>query len=463
MASALDNDANFAGTVTTSISTKLSIADAANTYATTASLSTVATSGAYSDLAGTPTIPSNTSDLTNDSNFVASTSLATVATSGAYSDLTGTPTIPTSITNLDVTDGTNGQFLTTDGAGTFTFATVSASGSSNLQQVTDTGNVTSNTIILNGSFVTGNNATSVTATSNTLTLDMEGKSYKTFTCSTSNSIETITISNDILGSQGMVFLTATGDINIFGTTSNLGGTNVNVSYDDISVSSGEKALIGFMSDGTQRFINASKYPSAGGGGGLSNLETITTNGNVATTTVQLTNSNVGLVATGNVQANYFIGDGSQLTGISGGGGGGGTQAYIDVYDSTGGQTAPTGGVVLNLDTTRISSGDFTLSNDTVIFNKAGTYKVDFRVTTTVTSSTRSDSFAQLYKNNSLVAGSRIYMYNRLSTQGENTGAAAAIVSMSSSDYISIKVFEDSGASIQTIVNGSGVVITELLT
>ncbi len=330
-----------------------------------------------------------------------------------------------------------------------------------LSNVVNRGNVTSNTIILNGGFVTGNSATSVTATSNTITLDMEGKSYKTFTCSTSNSIETVTISNDILGSQGMVFLTATGDINIFGTSSNLGGTNVNVSYDDISVSSGEKALIGFMSDGTQRYINAAKYPSAGGGGGLSNLETITTNGNVATTTVQLTNSDVGLVATGNVQANYFIGDGSQLTNISGGGGGG-TQAYYDVYDSSGGQTAPTSGAVLALDTIRSTSGNFTLISNEVRFNKAGTYKIDFRCTTTVTTATRSDSYAQLYKNSTLVAGSRVYMYNRQSSAGENTGAAAAILTMAQSDTISIKVFEESGATIKTVANGSGVVITELL-
>lgn len=44
--------------------------------ANTADLATVATTGAYSDLSGTP-------------------SLAAVATSGAYSDLSGTPTIPT--------------------------------------------------------------------------------------------------------------------------------------------------------------------------------------------------------------------------------------------------------------------------------------------------------------------------------------------------------------------------------
>lgn len=66
----------------------------------TSDLATVATTGAYSDLTGTPTIPTKTSDLQNDSGFVASSSLATVATTGAYSDLTGTPTIPTKVSEL---------------------------------------------------------------------------------------------------------------------------------------------------------------------------------------------------------------------------------------------------------------------------------------------------------------------------------------------------------------------------
>ena len=39
-------------------------------------------------------IPTKTSDLQNDSNFVVSSSLATVATTGSYADLSGTPSIP---------------------------------------------------------------------------------------------------------------------------------------------------------------------------------------------------------------------------------------------------------------------------------------------------------------------------------------------------------------------------------
>lgn len=91
-------------------------------------LATVATSGSYNDLSNKPTIPTvnnatltiqkngttvktftanassnvtanitvptKTSDITNDSNFVASGDLATVATSGSYNDLSNKPTIP---------------------------------------------------------------------------------------------------------------------------------------------------------------------------------------------------------------------------------------------------------------------------------------------------------------------------------------------------------------------------------
>jgi len=42
-------------------------------------------------------------------------------TSINYSDINNTPTIPTALTDLSITDGTDGQVLTTDGSGTFTF------------------------------------------------------------------------------------------------------------------------------------------------------------------------------------------------------------------------------------------------------------------------------------------------------------------------------------------------------
>lgn len=129
-------------------------------------LATVATSGSYTDLLNKPT---NVSEFTNDAGYLTSVvnitgnagtvtngvyttgsyadpswitslayskltgapTLATVATTGAYSDLAGKPT---SITSFGITDGTSGQVLTTNGAGVFSFTTISGGG----QAATDT-------------------------------------------------------------------------------------------------------------------------------------------------------------------------------------------------------------------------------------------------------------------------------------------------------------------------------------
>ena len=120
LSAALNDDSNFATTVTNALAAKADSAD----------LATVATSGDYDDLSNKPTIndstitiqkngstvdtfttngsdktidisvPTKTSDLTNDSNFVESSSLATVATSGFYNDLDNLPTIPSKISDL---------------------------------------------------------------------------------------------------------------------------------------------------------------------------------------------------------------------------------------------------------------------------------------------------------------------------------------------------------------------------
>lgn len=66
----------------------------------TPNLSTVASTGSYNDLSDRPSIPAKTSDLTNDSKFVASTSLANVAFSGTYYALSNTPTIPNKTSQL---------------------------------------------------------------------------------------------------------------------------------------------------------------------------------------------------------------------------------------------------------------------------------------------------------------------------------------------------------------------------
>lgn len=107
-----------------------------NTKANTGDLAAVATSGSYSDLSNKPTIPTKTSDLTNDSNFVVSSNLATVATSGSYNDLSNKPIIPSVVqtTGSSTTDVMSQNAVTTvlsNKADSSTLATVATSGSYN--------------------------------------------------------------------------------------------------------------------------------------------------------------------------------------------------------------------------------------------------------------------------------------------------------------------------------------------
>lgn len=80
-------------------------------------LSPVATNGSYNDLYDLPVIPEKTSELINDSGYITGVSwnevtgkpnFATVATSGSYTDLSNKPTIPTVPTNVSAFNNDSG-------------------------------------------------------------------------------------------------------------------------------------------------------------------------------------------------------------------------------------------------------------------------------------------------------------------------------------------------------------------
>ena len=95
------------------------------------------TSVAFSDLTSTPTTISgygitdafsgSFGDLSDKPTTLSGYGI-TDAFSGDYEDLANKPTIPQNLLDLNINDGSSGQVLTTDGAGNFSFATVSQEG-----------------------------------------------------------------------------------------------------------------------------------------------------------------------------------------------------------------------------------------------------------------------------------------------------------------------------------------------
>ena len=107
------------GQSTTDVMSQKAVTDELGNKADTSSLATVATTGAYSDLTGTPTIPaaqvnSDWSANSGVAQILNKPTLATVATSGSYNDLSNKPNIPT-VNNATLTVTQNGA-----SAGTFT-------------------------------------------------------------------------------------------------------------------------------------------------------------------------------------------------------------------------------------------------------------------------------------------------------------------------------------------------------
>jgi len=192
LATALNNNANFGTTVVTSIAGKLSIAGGTMTGAlilnadpitdlgaatkqyvdqTTSSIvisyndltdKPELFSGSYNDLTNKPTIPTvptTVSSFVNDAGYI--TSVGTIS----YNDLTDKPAIPDNLLDLNITDGTNGQFLTTNGDGNFTFSDFDTSSINIIgEEITFGGNLS-----LSGTSVTSFHPVAISGNYNELT------------------------------------------------------------------------------------------------------------------------------------------------------------------------------------------------------------------------------------------------------------------------------------------------------
>ena len=123
LAAAIDNNPNFLTNVTASINGKLALSGGTMTGALILNADPLtglaAATKQYVDNA-TNSIVVSYNDLTNKPSLF----------SGSYNDLTNKPSIPDNLLDLNITDGTNGQFLTTNGQGNFTFSNVNFSNNS---------------------------------------------------------------------------------------------------------------------------------------------------------------------------------------------------------------------------------------------------------------------------------------------------------------------------------------------
>jgi hypothetical protein len=135
LAAALGDDANFATTTSTALGNRLRVDTNAqgltstqkSNAATNLGLNAVATSGAYSDLSGTPTIPSNNNELTNGAGYITDSNLTIVG-----DDSSGVTFSAKDNDNIKIAGGTNittavsGDTVTITGPDTSSFITASS-------------------------------------------------------------------------------------------------------------------------------------------------------------------------------------------------------------------------------------------------------------------------------------------------------------------------------------------------
>ena len=140
------------------------------------------TANASANVTADITVPTKTSDLTNDSNFVASTDLASVATSGSYADLSNKPTIPVidSALSSTSTNGLQNKVIKT-----------ALDGKANSTHTHSASDITSGlaTVATSGSYNDLSNKPTIPTVNNaTLTIQKNGTTVKTFTANASSNV-----------------------------------------------------------------------------------------------------------------------------------------------------------------------------------------------------------------------------------------------------------------------------------
>jgi len=144
------------------------------------------------------------------------------------------------------------------GTSTFTGA-VAANGGLTTTTLTASGNSTITGTLNAQNLICGSNSSALTVATNKLSVNMNSKTYSVFTCSTTTNIQTVTVTNDIMGGQAVVYITAGAAISIYGNNNPLGGTGVKSSYTTVSLANGAKAILLIASDGNTKYVSCAAY------------------------------------------------------------------------------------------------------------------------------------------------------------------------------------------------------------
>jgi hypothetical protein len=210
------------------------------------------------------------------------------------------------VSTVFITGGTNGQYLTTDGNGNLSFTTLSVStdsisnGNSNVAIASSGGNV--------GIGVAGNaNVVNVTGSNIFVTANIIPTANITYNLGTSsNRFKDLWLSNSTIYIGGASITTDGGNLVL---TNPDGGQSV--------VSGNQTVSSNTLVDGNSNIVVNTSGNINLSANGTANVFRVTGTGvNVAGTLNATGNANVAaLGASGNISAAYFIGNGSQLTGI----------------------------------------------------------------------------------------------------------------------------------------------------
>lgn len=201
----------------------------------------------YEDLEDLPTIPTKTSQLTNDSNFVIEGDLSEVALSGSYDDLSDKPFIPTETNDLI----NNSGFIDKD-VNDLTYYTLSSS----LSTVATTGNYND----------LSNTPTIPTVNDATLTIQKNGTNIDSFTANSStNTTVNITVpttTSELTNNSGFI-TSSVNNLQNYTLSSNLSNVATSGDYNDLINKPTIPTLPSLINHTTSMVRNTTYVTSAG--------------------------------------------------------------------------------------------------------------------------------------------------------------------------------------------------------